>query len=655
MDDEKERWLVLVKVFGANKIAFVMLPKRTYISRGSTLTDAKAIQMNENRQKFSNFSISKINSPHNSGLWISFMLKYMQMTNQEIAKILNEMAMLYEMEGVLFKPRAYEKAAMEIESIDKSVSEIYAHDGEKGLLQIPGVGKGIAYHIETILKRKKFPEYEKLKKKIPVNIEELSSVEGVGPKMIKVLYQKLKVKNLKDLEKAARAGKIRKLERFGEKSEEKILKGIEFLKSSGGRRVLGIIEPELNSLLAMVKSFPEVKTAIIAGSARRKKETIGDLDVLAVSDKPEKVMDKFITLPQIAHILSKGKTKTMVILKNGLDADLRVVPKESYGAALNYFTGSKEHNVRLRELAIKKGLKLNEYGLWRGKKMVAGETEEDIYKALGLKYIEPEMRENTGELKVSKENKLPKLIEFKDIRGDLQTQTNWTDGENSIEQMAEAAQKIGLEYIAVTDHTKALAMTGGSDEKKLMKQMAAIDKINEKLARQQGGLKNFRVLKGAEVNILKDGSLDIDDKTLAKLDVVGAAVHSHFNLTREEQTKRIISAMENKNVDIIFHLTGRLINKREPIELNIDEIIKAAKRTGTVLEIDAFPDRSDLRDEYIKRCVEAGVKMSIDTDAHSIHHFKFLEYGASLARRGWATRTDIINTRNVDEMLKLLK
>ena len=480
------------------------------------------------------------------------MLKYGKMTNQEIAKNLREMAILYEMEGVFFKPRAYEKAASGVEVSGEEMKDLYEKGGKEALKKIPGVGEGIAFHIESLLKKGVFAEHERLKKKIPVNVSELSAVEGVGPKMIKVLYKKLGVKNLKDLEKAGRSGKIRKLERFGQKSEEKILKGIEFLKNSGGRRVLGIIAPELNALLAMVKSFPEVETAIIAGSARRKKETIGDLDILAVSKKPEIVMEKFITLPQIANVLSKGKTKTMVILKNGLDADLRVVPAGSYGAALNYFTGSKDHNVKLRELAQKKGLKLNEYGLWNGNRQIAGKSEEEVYKKLGLSYIEPELRENTGEIEASRAGKLPKLISYGDLKGDLQVQTDWTDGENSIEAMAEAAKKMGLEYIAITDHTKALVMTGGSDEKKLLKQMAAIDKLNSKFKIQNS---KFRVLKGAEVNIMKDGSLDINDKTLAKLEVAGAAVHSHFNLTRAEQTRRIVSAMENPNVDIIFHLT----------------------------------------------------------------------------------------------------
>lgn len=576
----------------------------------------------------------------------------MSRTNQEIAKMLQEMAAFYEMGGIQFKPRAYEKAALEIEGLDEEVYDIYKKGGQEALEKIPGIGKGIAGHLEQFFKTGHFREYERLKKRTPVNISEITAIEGVGPHMVKTLWEKLKIRNIKDLEKAAREGKIRKLEHFGVKSEEKILKGIDFLKKSGGRKVLGLILPEIRVIDGMIKSFPEVQDVIIAGSIRRRKETIGDIDILVTSSKPEKIMERFLKLPYIAHVYAKGLTKTNVRLKSGIDADLRVIPKKSYGAALNYFTGSKDHNIALREIAIKKGWKLNEYGIFKGKKFIAGRSEEELYKKLGLGYIEPEMREMTGEIEASYQNKLPDIIGYHDLKGDLQVQTDWTDGEDSIEEMAEFAKKAGLEYIVITDHTKSLAMTRGSDEKRLLEQGRAIDKLNSKLK-----IKNlkFRILKGAEVNILKDGSLDINDSVLEKLDVVGAAVHSHFNLSRADQTKRIIRAMENPHVDIIFHLTARIINSREPIDIDIDEIIKAAKRTKTILEIDAYPVRLDIKDEYIKKCVEAGVKMSIDSDSHSRSHFKVLEFGIAQARRGWATKRDIINTRSVKDMLKLLK
>lgn len=587
------------------------------------------------------------------------------MSNRDIAKILYEMAALYEMEDVQFKPRAYERAAMGVEAFGRDLKELYREKGLKGLLEVPGIGKGIAEHLEEYLKKGRFAEYDRLKKKVPAQISELMEVEGVGPQMVKMLWQKLHVRDVEDLEKAAKAGKIRKLSRFGAKSEQKILKGIELLKRAGGRQILGSVLPEIRELEKTIQAFPEVEQAIVAGSVRRRKETIGDIDILATSAKPENVMEKFLKLPQIAHVYSSGKTKTMVKLKNGIDADLRVVPKISFGAALNYFTGSKEHNVYLREVAIKKGYKLNEYGLFKGKKLVASRTEKELYHALGMDYIEPEMREMTGEIAAAllhkprrkvgtptKASGLPKLIGYDDLKGDLQIQTNWTDGKNSIEEYAEAAEKAGLEYIAITDHTKALAMTGGSDEKKLLRQMKEIDKVNYKL--QAKGCK-LKVLKGAEVNIMKDGTLDIKDEVLKKLEVIGAAVHSHFNLSRAEQTKRLIRAMENPNVDIIFHLTTRKINQRAPIDLDIDEIIKTAKRTGTILEIDAYPDRLDIKDEYIRKCVEAGVRMSIDSDAHNITHMRFLEYGIAQARRGWAEKKDIINVWPLKKMKSFLK
>jgi len=363
-------------------------------------------------------------------------------------------------------------------------------------------------------------------------------------------------------------------------------------------------------------------------------------------------MDRFVELSSIGHIYGKGPTKTNVRLKDGLDADLRVVPEESLGAAMLYFTGSKSHNIALREIAIKKGWKLNEYGLFEGEKMIAGKTEQQIYKSLGMQFIEPELREDTGEIAAARQKKLPELIGYSDLKGDCQIQTDWTDGENSIEEMAIEAGRIGLEYVVITDHTKTLAMTGGSDEKKLMQQVKAIKGVNEALKKK--GVK-VKVLSGAEVNIMKDGSLDIDDATLSKLDVVGAAVHQFFDLSRTEQTNRILKAMRNPNVDIIFHLTARSIHRRAPIELDIDQVLRCAKETGTVLEIDCLPDRLDIKDEYIRKCREAGIKMSIDSDAHSTTHYRLLELGISQARRGWATKNDIVNTRPLKEFLALLK
>ena len=582
------------------------------------------------------------------------------MINQDLAKIFLEMAELLEMQDVPFKPRAYEKASESIGSLGMDVREVYKKGGAKGLWGIPSVGRGIAEKIEEYLKTGHVRKYEQMKKKIPVDISGLTAIEGVGPKAIKALWEKLRIKSVADLERAALAGKIAGLPGFGKKSEEKILKGIEFLKQSGGRFRLGDILPYVRALEAELKSIDEVDELVVAGSVRRWKETIGDVDILAVSRKPKAVMAHFVGLEDVVNVYAHGETKSMVRMKNGLDIDLRVVPRESFGAALNYFTGSKDHNVALRQIAIKKGWKLNEYGLFklRGEKekgkeeMIAGRTEGELYKKLGLRYIEPEMRENLGEIEAARNNKLPHLIGYGDLRGDLQTQTDWTDGRHSIREMAKAAIETGLEYIAITDHTKTLAMAGGADEKKLLRQMAEIDKINADLKRQ--GIK-FRILKGAEVNILPNGSLDINDETLAKLDVVGAAVHTSLKLSRVDQTKRVIRAMENPNVDIIFHLTDRIINRREPIELDMDEIIKAAKRTKTILEIDAHPERLDLKDEHIRKAKEAGVKFSIDSDAHATSHFALLEFGIAQARRGWVETREVLNTFPVDKMLGLLK
>ena len=581
--------------------------------------------------------------------------------NREISKILYEIGEYLEIKGVAFKPRAYEKAGYSIENLEEEVSEIYKKSGLKAVEDIPGVGVSIALKVEELLKTGRLKYYEKLKKSFPVKIGELSAIEGVGPKIIFKLYKKLKIRNTSDLEKAAKSGKIAKIPGFGEKTESKILKSIEFLKKSGGRFLLGAILLQARSIENRLKELKHVKRVAIAGSLRRMQETVGDLDILVTvqDSRPAfakasagKIMKFFVSMPEVAHVYSQGQTKTMIRLKNGLDADLRVVDDKNFGAALQYFTGDKRHNITIRALAEKKGYKLNEYGLWRGRKLIAGRTEEEIYKALGMATPLPEIRNDSGEIQAALKNKLPKLIGYGDVRGDLQVHTNWTDGENSIEEMAQAASDAGLEYIAITDHTKSLAMTGGADEKKLLKQMIAIDKLNLKFK-----IKNlkFRILKGAEVNILKDGSLDIEDIVLAKLDVVGIAVHSHFHLPRAEQTKRIIKAMKNKNADILFHPTGRLIQKREPYDVDVEEIIKSAKETGTVLEIDADPYRLDLKDEYIRKAVEAGVNLAINTDAHSKNSFHNLEFGIAQARRGWAKASDIINARPWQEMLRLLK
>jgi DNA polymerase (family 10) len=576
--------------------------------------------------------------------------------NQSISEVLRQIGEYLEMQQVPFKPRAFEKAAETVGALEEDVSKMYASGGIKKLKEIPGVGQSIAEIIEELIKTGRSTEYEKLKKAMPVRLDELARVEGLGPKSIQKLYKELGVRNLKDLEMAAKKGKIGTLDGFGKKSEEKILKGIGFAKNSGSRFITGLMLPQIHEIKAQLSRVPGVTKVIVAGSARRRRDTIGDIDILAVSSKPAVVMDYFVSkTPGIMAVIAHGATKSSIKIKPGINIDLRVVAAESYGAALNYFTGSKDHNVVIRARAIKKGLKLNEYGLFKGARRVAGRTEEEIYRALGMAYVEPELRENTGEVEAAvrefehKKPGLPKLIGYHELQGDLQVQTDWTDGDASIETMAREAIKRGLKYIVVTDHTKRLAMTHGLDEKRIRAQWKEIDAVNKKL---RGTIK---ILKGTECDILKDGTLDLDDETLAQLDVVGVSVHSYFNLPRAEQTARVVRAMNNPNVDILFHPTGRIINRRPPYDIDIDEIIAIAKKTGTILEIDALPERSDLKDEYIRKCVEAGVKMSIDSDAHAAAHYDFLECGIAQARRGWAERADIVNAWPAEKMLAQLK
>ncbi len=569
------------------------------------------------------------------------------MTNAEIARVMREIAVFLDMDGVPFKPRAYEKVAYAIEAVDEPIAAIYKRGGIKAVEEIPGVGKSIAEKIVELIETGRLPYYDELRKKTPVDVAALTAIEGLGPKNIKTLYQELRVRTVADLEKAALAGKIRELPHFGEKSEQKILKGIGFLKQSSGRFPLGAVLPLMMEIEARLGRLAGVQRVTIAGSIRRRKETVGDGDILVIAKKPDAIMDFFVGMPEVVHVHGKGHTKSSVKLNTGMDVDLRVVPAASWGAALNYFTGSKDHNVTLRRIAIEKNLKLNEYGVFRGEKAIAGKTEEEVYAVLGLPYIAPELREMAGEIEAAQAGKLPDLIGYDDLRGDLQTQTTWTDGANSIEEMAAEAQRLGLEYMAITDHTKSLAMMG-ADEKQLRQQMKAIDKLNKQL-------KGFTVLKGAEVNINKDGTLDIDDPTLAQLEVVGVAVHSHFNLSRREQTRRVIRAIENPHADIFFHPTARVLQKREPIDIDIDAVIAAAKRAGTILEIDAYPERLDLKDEHVRKAVDAGVKLAIDTDAHSVNHLGYLHFGIATARRGWAERADVVNALPLRGFLRSLK
>ena len=570
------------------------------------------------------------------------------MRNWEVERILNNIALLLEMDDVQFKPKAYEKASRSIKALEEDVEDIYKTGGIKGLEEIPGIGESIAGKIEELIKTGKLDYYEKLKQNVPVDLETLSGIEGLGPKKIKILWKELRIKNIEDLERACLSHRVSKLPGFQEKTEQNILKGIEFAKKSRGRFILGFTLPFIREIEKRLGDRKEVQRIAVGGSVRRMKETIGDVDFLIASVAPQKVMDFFTTMPEVGETLLKGDTKSTVRLDIGIHADLRVVPSESFGAALQYFTGNKDHNIALRTLAQEKKWKLSEYGLFQGDRLIAGKEEEEVYEKLGLAWIPPELRENTGEIDAAATRTLPNLINYKDLKGDLQVHSNWTDGSNSIREMAEEAKKLGLEYIVISDHSQSLAMTGGLDEKMLSKQAKEIDALNKEL-------EGLEVLHGVELNIMADGSLDISNKALRQLDFVGAAIHSHFNLTKSEMTRRMISAIENPDVDVIYHPTSRQLQKREPIELDIEKVMEAAKANGTILDIDSYPDRLDLKDEHIRKALDIGVKLGISSDSHTKINLHFLEYGIAQARRGWARSNDIVNTRKLRDFMKLIK
>jgi DNA polymerase (family 10) len=574
------------------------------------------------------------------------------MKNQELAKIFYEIANFLEMEKVPFKPFAYQKAANILEALEEDIEKIYKRGGRKALLEIPGIGEGIADKIEEYLKKGKISYYQKLKKKNPIKIEELLKVEGLGPKKIKVLYEKLGIRNLKDLERAAKAHKIAPLFGFGEKTEKNILEGIVFLKREKGRFLLGEILPKVKEIQEELENLPEVEKVSVAGSLRRRKETIGDVDLLVVSKKPQRTMDFFVSFPFVVKVWGKGTTKSSVRTKEGFDIDIRIVPKRSYGSALQYFTGSKEHNIATRKIAIEKGLRLSEYGLFRGSEMIAGKSEEEIYRVLGMDWIPPEMREDQGEIEAASSHNLPKIIDYQDIKGDLHCHSNWDGGADSIEDMAQAALLLGYEYLGISDHTKFLRIEKGLNEEKLLWQNKEIKKLNEKFQKQ--GL-NFRILHGCEANILNNGSIDIKDEVLAKLDYVIAGVHSNLKMSKEEMTKRIIKAMKNPHVDIISHPTGRLLKRRQEYQIDFEKILRVAKETNTILEINSSPERLDLSDQNIRQAKEFGVKMVINTDSHNKYQLKLIEFGIAQARRGWAEKKDIINCWPLEKLLKYFK
>jgi len=577
------------------------------------------------------------------------------MTNKDLTKIFYEISTLLMMDGVAFKPQAYERAALSIESLSESIEDIYKKTGGSGIEKIPGVGKSIAGKIIEYLETGKIKYYLDLRRKMPVDIGELMAIEGVGPQMIKDFWKYLKIKDVNSLEKAARAGKIRKLPNYGEKTENNILQGIEFFRKSTGKFLLGDILPMASEITSKLRNIEGVEKISPAGSLRRMKEVIGDIDILVVVKKEysaKKIMDYFTSMPGVIKTWGRGATKSSVRLDFGIDVDLRIISLGSFGSALQYFTGSKEHNIELRKIAIEKGFKLNEYGLFKGKKKIFSPAEKDIYRALGLEYIEPELREGTGEIKAAvlqKKDKisLPKPVSLNEIKGDLHCHSNWDGGENSILEMAEAAMKIGYEYIGIADHTKFLKIENGLNEERLLKQRKEINKLNSEFEDKKI---KFRILQGCEANIMADGSIDIKDEVLSVLDYVIAGVHSQMKMSKEKMTERIIRAIHNPNVDIISHPTGRILKKRDEYRVDFEKVLEEAKKTKTILEINAHPERLDLNDKNIRKAKNVGVKMIVNTDSHEKTQLKLIEFGVAQARRGWAEKKDIINTNSLEKL-----
>jgi DNA polymerase (family 10) len=571
------------------------------------------------------------------------------MENKGIADIFTEIADILDILGENpFRIRSYRNAARTIEDLSQSIQSLVQNG--KNLEEIPGIGKSIREKIEEILATGKCRFLEELRTKIPSGLTDLLKLEGLGPKKVKILYDELAVDSIDRLEKAARAGKLRDLPGMGLKTEEKLIQSIEKYRAGVGRFKLSVGFLYATSLLEYLRSVPGVRQLEVAGSFRRRRETIGDLDILAICTKGAPMMKKFISYDDVAEVLSHGETKSSIRLKCGLQVDLRVLEPKSFGSALHYFTGSKAHNIAIRERAQKLGLKISEYGVFRAKdeKWLSGQKEEEVFTAVGLPFIPPELREDRGEIQAAEAGKLPKLIELTDIRGDLQMHTFATDGKNSIEEMARKGKEMGYDYIAITDHSKAVRIAKGLDEKALARQFQEIDRLNQK------GL-GIRVLKGVEVDVLPDGSLDLKDEILKESDVVLASVHSRFNMDEKEMTRRIIKALKNPHVDILAHPTGRLLLEREPYKVNLKEMIQAAIDYGVILEINAYPDRLDLKDVDARLARDMGAKLSISTDAHSAQQMEMMKFGVFTARRGWVEARDVVNTLPLEKLQKLFQ
>ncbi len=580
-------------------------------------------------------------------------MRYLPMQNRVIAEMLDEIADMLSVDETAtsrFEVRAYKNAALTLLSLQQPIEEVYKGGGAKAVMKLPGIGAGIAGKIEEFIKTGRMKKYEELKLRYPINFRELLTLEGMGAKKAVMLYRKLGVKGLADLKSAVEAHKVSSLEGFGERSEEMLRRSMQLLESSKGRILLGDALPEAESIVRLLLSAKVVDKAVIAGSTRRMKETVGDIDILAISRTAGKAMEAFTSLGDVESVVSRGPTRTTVALRIGVTCDLRVLPPESFGAAQQYFIGSKQHNIGLRKIAIRRGYKLNEYGLYaRSGKIIASEDEREIYERLGMQYVPPEMREARGEIGLSLLHKIPELVELGDLKGDLHTHTRETDGTSTIEEMAEAAAGAGLAYIAATNHTKSLRVAKGMNDAQFAAFNNKVDRLNSSFGEK------FRVLKGAEVDILKDGRLDLSSTTLGAMDCIVGSVHTFFKMGREEMTERVVRAVGSGMVDVLGHPTGRLIGEREPYHVDLDAVAQACEDNNVALEINSWPNRLDLNDTNILLASKYKVMFSIDSDAHSTTHYQMLRYGVGTARRGWLTKERVLNALPLKALEKRLK
>ncbi|MFW6376153.1 MAG: DNA polymerase/3'-5' exonuclease PolX [Thermoplasmatota archaeon] len=565
------------------------------------------------------------------------------MINKKVSEIFYEIADLLELKGVNFKPRAYRKAARNIDSLKDDLNDYYEEDN---IRDIEGVGKAMESKIKEIIETGSLEYLEDLREELPAGLVDVMRVPDIGPKKAKKLYDEIGVEDLDSLKEKAESGKIKDIKGFGEKTEKKIIRGIDMLEKISGRHLLNEVIPISEEVIDHLKTHADKIER--AGSLRRWKETIGDIDILATGDTA-KLMDAFADYDEVEEVLVKGDTKTSVRFVGGIQADLRVVDSDSFGAALQYFTGSKEHNVPLRQIAIDQGYKLNEYGLFNKDtdEKVAGETEKGIYEKLGMKWMPPELRENRGEIEAAQNDNLPDLVVLEDIKGDLQSHSNWSDGHNTMLEMGKEAQERGYEYLAVTDHSQGLSVAGGLTKED-------IEEREEELREAEDQL-DIHLLSGIEVDIKKEGNLDMDDETLEDLDIVLGAVHSNFKMDEREQTKRITDAFSTGLIDIMAHPTGRMIGEREAYNVNVRDMIESAKENNVVLEINAFPERLDLDSLKARDAMEEGVMISIGTDAHGLHHLEFMKYGVATARRAWLEADDVLNTRSYEDLVEYLE